>query len=312
MISAKVVLFDRYNLTGTIGVSLFFILSGAALMWSTHDGFRIREFYRRRCYAIFPVFYTTYIFFILAYVILVQKTPFRGIHPLTFLLTLMGMDGFFLYKIPNYYLIGEWFLGCIIIYYIFFPIIRYLFKRNASLFIAGSFVVWILFYMFYSLDMMIDRFPLARIIEFLFGMNFIKTYGEKTDTSNAILLTASLFGFIILFRFDLQGIPVLSSTALGIMSFAFLAAFSSAFKNLSSPFINFLSKYAYPAFLLHHLILRGLISSFKVYMVSRLMSSIVFCFVLVITFSFSVFIFNLAEYLFRSVRAVKTLGQAAA
>ena len=51
------------------------------------------------------------------------------------------MDGYFLYKFDNYYIVGEWFLGAIIMLYLLYPIISYIKNKNIlilpCLFILG-------------------------------------------------------------------------------------------------------------------------------------------------------------------------------
>jgi peptidoglycan/LPS O-acetylase OafA/YrhL len=126
------VFFPAHVVTGNIGVSLFFLLSGASLMLSTQSNYSPISFYKKRIRSIFPLFWTTYILFVLSSVIIFHPNlSFHKKNPLTFALTILGLDGFLLYKIPNYYIIGEWFLGCILILYATFPVIRYLFNKGA-------------------------------------------------------------------------------------------------------------------------------------------------------------------------------------
>lgn len=50
------------NLTlGNYGVSLFFILSGAGLMYVYQDGMVVKEFYRKRIRSIYPLYYIAFI-----------------------------------------------------------------------------------------------------------------------------------------------------------------------------------------------------------------------------------------------------------
>ena len=44
-------------------------------------------------------------------------------------LTAIGMDGYFMHHGLNYYCLGEWFLGAIIILYLIYPLLQFLFRH---------------------------------------------------------------------------------------------------------------------------------------------------------------------------------------
>lgn len=158
-VSSGLMFFDP-KIASAIGISLFIILSGASLFVSSKNNFDILTFYKKRFFSIFPLFYTTYLFWFLMLTILFNEYPFPpDRNPLSFIFTMLGLDGFLLYKIKTYYLLGEWFLGLIIIMYILFPAIRYLFKKNRMITIIVSIIISFLTYYFYNLDMAIIRFP---------------------------------------------------------------------------------------------------------------------------------------------------------
>src|SRR5208282_2019403 len=113
---------------GNIGVSLFIIISGASLMLSTKESFDARTFYKKRFLAIYPLFWLTYAAAFVTLLFVYRALPVNaGASLWTFVLTITGLDGFLLYTRPNFYLLGEWFLGFIVIMYIFFPVLRYVF-----------------------------------------------------------------------------------------------------------------------------------------------------------------------------------------
>ena len=98
----------------------------------------------------------------------------------TFILTLIGMDGYLCPVVPNYYFLGEWFLGCIILLYILFPVLRLLLlKTNTYVAIAIIGVVYICTIEFYPFENYpIEYFVLARLLEFFLGM-FVVEYMPK-------------------------------------------------------------------------------------------------------------------------------------
>jgi peptidoglycan/LPS O-acetylase OafA/YrhL len=166
-----------HSLLGVLGISLFIILSGASLMLSTKESFKMRTFFRNRFLSIYPLFWVTYAtaFSILCFVH--HKLPAKA-PPLSFFLTIIGLDGFLLYTIPNFYLLGEWFLGFIIIMYIIFPLLRYIFTKYAMFTIILCVFITLLVGKFTQLKMDIMRFPLFRLTEFVFGMSFIGSFSD--------------------------------------------------------------------------------------------------------------------------------------
>jgi peptidoglycan/LPS O-acetylase OafA/YrhL len=305
-ILADYTLVKEFVFAGSIGVSLFFIISGASLMLSTRDKYEVINFYKKRFISIFPLFYFIYIFFVLTYAIIFRMSPFQGRNPLTFPLTIIGMDGFLVYEIQNYYLIGEWFLGCLIIIYSLYPLIRHIFIANKHLCLLASFILWIFIYNVYNFNMGIDRFPLFRIFEFVFGMYFGSIYKTNSLNSNIKLLATALIGIIVIFNFALTVTFSLWHTILGMLSFVFLASLASVFENkISGNVIDFLSKYAYAAFLLHHITLRGILYYFKNSINSIYLNLLIFVLTVAVILLMSYIIYNLFRYTIRLPAFVK-------
>ena len=155
---------------GHIGVSLFFILSGASLMYSARKGLALKSYFKKRFLSIYPLYWITYAAFFTHFYI-INRLPMT-IPKSSLLLTLFGMDGYLYYKIPCYYLVGEWFVGCILILYLLFPILRTLmlrWPRATALVTAALYIPYLYFYPF---QMENERMFLSRIPEFLFGMYF--------------------------------------------------------------------------------------------------------------------------------------------
>ena len=130
---------------GHIGVSLFFIISGVGLSYTYGDQLNLKIYYKKRWLGIFPMFYLSWIVGILYYFFRYQSlNPFciEREH-WTFILTLLGMDGYMVDLIPNYYILGEWFLGCIILIYLVFPVLVWIKKKIG---ITKLFLIYIIIY----------------------------------------------------------------------------------------------------------------------------------------------------------------------
>lgn len=258
--------FVAFDLAGAIGVSLFVILSGASLQTSTQRNFAVREFYRKRIVAIFPLFYVCYLTVLLVCAVLYGKVPFAGGQPAAFALTIVGLDGFLAYAGKNYYLIGEWFLGFIIILYAVYPVIRYFFVKNRELTLIGAALLSAATYLTYDFAMAVFRFPPIRIFEFVLGMyllahaHFLLDMGRRRQL---VVVAALALLLAALVRYGGGSLPV-RYIGLGIVTFLLLAISSRA---MAHPFVvgffRFISRYSYGAFLLHHVFLIKFIAANK-------------------------------------------------
>ena len=110
---------------GAFGVSLFLIISGAALMYVYGERkFDWKRFYKQRFLTIYPMFWIAY-FGVFLYHTYKYGGIMQGIPKKNIIFTILGMDGLMLNAgVRVFYLIGEWFLGCIVLIYAVFPLIR--------------------------------------------------------------------------------------------------------------------------------------------------------------------------------------------
>ncbi len=241
---------------GPLGVSLFIILSGSSLMASTRKHLDLLNFYKKRFISIYPLFYLIWGCTFLSYLI-IYKRMFTDAHWVTLLLTLLGLDGFFLYRVPTFYLVGEWFLGLIIMIYSVFPFLRYVFLRYKlfTILICITLNLWLNKY--YHGDMDILRFPLGRLFEFIAGMYFIDVFKADQKIMNFFLI-----GIIMIFLGCFFTGPGLNTPSLihvpilGLCIFTLLSCIASLTDRIQGMgIIRFLSAYSYGAFLLHHYII---------------------------------------------------------
>lgn len=100
---------------GEVGVSLFLILSGAALMYVYENHLNIKQFYKKRFLNIYPLFWLVYLA-----AFLFEFYRNQGINTSVpkyrIIYSLLGMDTYSLVLggPPNFAIVGEWFLGMII------------------------------------------------------------------------------------------------------------------------------------------------------------------------------------------------------
>ncbi|MDA8173918.1 MAG: acyltransferase family protein [Nitrospiraceae bacterium] len=235
------------DLFGDIGVSLFIILSGSSLMLSTRKELNARNFYRKRLLSIYPLFWLSYLAVFFARFFILKTVPQAGLATLP--LTLTGFDGFMNYKINSFYLIGEWFLGFILIFYLLFPLIRFLFLKNRNIMIGFCILLTLVLPKFYKLHMLIGHFPLSRLLEFVMGMWLIDLLMPIKKIRN-VLLPAMAAGLLFFINADVAGL--FKTAVSGTLVFACLAWISLLIPISLQKYFNFLGKYSFGAFLIHH------------------------------------------------------------
>ncbi len=257
--SEKLVCGANWN-WGQLGVSIFFIISGVALMYTYGDGeFNVAEYFKKRWLGIFPGYYIAFVgaFLILFYL---NGTVNHNAENWTIILTVFGLDGWLAHQIPNFYLVGEWFLGCIILLYIIFPVLRWLVNKYPIRTAIIAIIYYILLVQFYNIEMRIDWNFITRIIDVMFGMYFVK-YVKKVKWPVALL---SIVVSAILWIVPIKGVENMYLITLGgISTFVFLVWFSRFLKGeIVSDGVKVLSKYSYSIFLVHHQVLARMMKKF--------------------------------------------------
>ncbi len=108
-------------------VNIFFILSGASLYYNHSDfkEYSLKRYYFDRFKGIFPLFYLLWFFLFYQRAAALGNLFYNG-SPKYLLLTLLGIDGYFFFRFPqSYYIIGEWFLGALILLYLLYPLLTW-------------------------------------------------------------------------------------------------------------------------------------------------------------------------------------------
>lgn len=158
-------------------VGLFLMLSGALLYRRYGDSIDVASFYRKRCRAIYPEFWLAFLA-VYAKNAIEYRTPFFRGNPLLLILSFLGLDGYFLYRIPNYYLIGEWFLGAIVLLYLLFPLLRLAFRRAPALLTAALLLGCLVIDRTNFFRIGVDRNLIFCAFEFVLGMLLMKYAGQ--------------------------------------------------------------------------------------------------------------------------------------
>lgn len=245
--------FGGINLTlGNWGVSLFLIISGASLMYVYEDELKVITFYKKRIRAIFPLYYLAF-----GFAFIIQIAICGGLWTnasgWTIILTFLGLDGWIADVIPNFALVGDWFVGCILIIYLLFPLFYKCLKRHPDITVLLYAIIFLIWEFWFPFDFTKRNSIILRGFEVLLGMYFIKKWRKvsfRTFLFSCVVIAVLLFikiNFVSLYIL----VPVAGMSAFLVLYY--LAGHMKA-KWIQRP-IQWLSYYSYAIFLMHHFIL---------------------------------------------------------
>ncbi len=246
---------------GDLIVTVFFVMSGGILYRNHKVLDSPVEFYKKRFLSLFPLFYLSFLIFFIKNAVTAGKL-FYGPAPYTLLLTLIGMDGYTQFAIPNYYILGEWFFGAICLMYLFYPLLLVLIKVRPFL---GIYLLTVL----YAVTLFVPfgelppfRNPFSCLFSFYFGMFLFRF--PKLLKSRGVLVLCTILVFLLLF----VPLPLHASLLSHLSGFsAFIVLFwlgklavkNSVIRDLSER----IGKLSYPIYLLQHVIIIEVLSRFN-------------------------------------------------
>lgn len=245
---------------GSALVTVFFMLSGASLYYhydSPMDAKALRAYCYKRWKSIFPMYYLAYILVEIQKMIASGSAFFRG-NPLQYVFTLIGMDGYLAQTFPTAYNLGEWFIGAIVLLYILYPLVMYIFNRNAPI----SFAAILLLYLLTRNIAIINPEPFRTIpsclASFACGMFLIKYRDLLKDVRLAIV---SALGLLVLCFVRLPIPENLCDHLAGVFLFVVLDFIGERLTRLPGPaaLFSFLSSISYAVFLVHHVTLSSVL-----------------------------------------------------
>lgn len=254
----------------TLGVAVFFMLSGASLAYTTKDNFKIGDFYKKRFAKILIPFYITVFLYFL--VIVIINRSIHGIFPTgtpkwRVIFTVLGIDAWLsMYGISTFSLggIGEWFLGCIIIMYLLFPLLRFLMMKSRKLFFIGATCIYLIIIYNYHSDVAMNLNILVKGYEFILGM--LIGYCFREFDKKLACITVPL---VVFFFTSSSGININYALKITILAVAFWVSVSYLEPYLAKrklKILNIISSYSYEVFLVHHIIIYTLTPKAKPYL----------------------------------------------
>lgn len=252
---------------GNLGVSLFFIISGAALIGVYKKKCDLKNFYKKRFLSIYPMFWIAYIIAFLYLFFSIKQMYCAEVPKYNFIYTILGLDGYLNGVVPNYYILGDWFIGMILLLYLVFPLIRKQYLANS----IRLYIIIILMYIPFAVYNWFPRFAPAkmlvvRIPEFVFGMIFLDKI--KKVKPWMLFVSVVVLGLNMIIKPALP--ESIQTTYIGIAFFMVLA-FSAEYVNcqMLRVICSSISKYSYAIFLTHHFIIDQICSRFMMNSLTR-------------------------------------------
>lgn len=291
---------------GNFGVSLFFIISGASLMYIYGDKINIKSFYIKRFKSLYPMFWIAYfIFFLVQFYI--GRGVDSNIPKWHIVFSILGMDGYMQslgIPISTFYILGEWFLGCIVFLYFIFPLLRIGIKKMPVVTCICSIALYIVGTVLYEGNISESVFWTNRIPEMLFGMIFV-TKNKKVKWPLAL---GALLILIVNTISNNAIDAMIQTTYVGILSFIVIVYLcqllekipNKAFKEV----VSFFSKYSYAIFLVHHIIIYDIVRRFDLSTITRTNSYILFMLCLVVICAAAVVLTKINNIVLKKICAI--------
>lgn len=256
---------------GDFGSSLFFIVSGAALAYTTPQNITPAAFYKKRARAVYPMFWLAWVG-AFSFRFVAKPGYYAGAKAPTLLLTVLGLDNFAVasgWVAQDFACVGEWFLGSILFLYLLFPLLRFALQKSPLA--TGALVCALcipVHLMRWDAQLVAIHVP-----EFLFGMAFValSKRAKAVSLALAVLLLAVLRG----------GDGKILCALFSVAAFILLALLAErlAPRGAAQPLTRLCalgSKYSYPVFLLHHIIILRMVEGFDLSVLGRRDTALLF------------------------------------
>ena len=212
------------------------------------------------------MFWTAWVLGTFYYFLISNGRPPNAGPAKSFIFTLLGVDGLVsAFGWPTMYLLGEWFLGFILLYYVVFPLILWAIDRFPVVTgvvilaaYAATAVIMHRYFSGYSSSMVLT----TRLPELAFGSYFVlyvrRVHWVTVIPAAAVLAVSAMLP---------EKIPEdVGTTIVGISAFLILVVAGRyvAIQPVRA-FVGLIARYSYPIFLVHHVVIWHLSQRIDVY-----------------------------------------------
>lgn len=245
-----------------LACAVFIMVSGATLTINKRDE-SVVSFYRRRIIKLLIPFYFAYICALVIRIINARSIHiFNDIPVFRFIFTILGIDEYLSANgIRTFTLgVGEWFLGCIILCYIFYPLLYYFHKKNKWITFIVMTIYFVLINLIYSkLPFIIPSYMnfICQIYNFYLGIFVIDSKILDRLNKKILILTIPI---ILLFFISKISFPIPDNFKASIVVISLLLSFYVFESNMCKSklllnFSKFFNSISLEFFLSHHFII---------------------------------------------------------
>lgn len=245
-----------------IAYSCFFMVSGAALIYRYGDKLELKAYYKKRFQGIFPLFWLAYTLVFLEEFFFKRGMPEAP--KITFLLTIIGMDGYMTAYMPTFVQVGEWFFGVIIVLHILFPLYRVMMRKNKYILPIIFMGIGILLVFNNPFPVVLEKNPLVCSMYFVIGM-LIEMIRENPNrkavaTGRRIAAVVGAGAYAGIYYVERVDHFINSYVRVFILSIAFYAIAMEVSEWIKSEraqrLIAAIGRHSFAYYLLHHAFLR--------------------------------------------------------
>lgn len=243
---------------GDVYVTVFFIISGALLRYNNPEIQDISRFYKKRFMAIFSPYYIAWGCMYILSAIKNRSVFYKG-NPISILLSLIGMDSYLSYKINGYYILGEWFVGAIVLLYLVYPIVVFWNKKSKLLSCSVIGIMYIASLAFNITGMSSFRTLPSCLLSFYIGYLMVEYYNY---------MNRFIFGLMIMvllgIAFLKMNLPNIEAHIIGgaVALILYGIGTNIMHEGFLTRIVMWISKRSYYIFLIHHVVICQMIKKF--------------------------------------------------
>lgn len=244
-------LIDHNSLAfGSVGVALFFLLSGAVSQLSEKNDTSLVDFYKKK---FFRIMLPQWIAFIAAFLVVSLVSPWiLKIKIWDFVVSFMGLnyagEPWPKIGIRPIWIIGEWFTAVIIVLYLLAPLLQWMFAKNKWISTVIVSAIFFLNLKYQVCTYCQGWFSVSNgLMCYWTGMLF---QHYKACFQNRYVLTVCFILLVLCGVFlseTIFGVPYLSAFVFSVLLFNLLYAI-----RLSASFSRYICRYGYEIYLVHH------------------------------------------------------------
>ena len=242
---------------GSLFVFVFFLISGYVMYLSNPEIPSLKDFYKKRILRLMPMFWMVYLVAFID-ISLGNYTLSWGGKPATIIFSILGIDGLMSGYMPTYYIVGEWFLGVIILCNLFYPLFLKLFDKLKIWLLPVAGVLAYIALQIPFFDHRNHQNVMLSFAVFIAGM-VLKKY-ELLDKLYFKIISILIAAVVITVRLPIPDTAGHVLASFGVLNLMYIVGNALSRFGFAARVMDFVDPLTYPIFLLHHIVLIRYIS----------------------------------------------------